>query len=77
MMQQIKLNTLAKGQVSKTVKKPTGLRNPSPLIATIGGGGVVGGAGAGGRGGFTKKTIGDSQKFPRNYGKSIIEKFKD
>lgn len=54
------MNTLAKGQVSKTVKKPTGLRNPSPLIATVGGGGVVGGAGAGGRGGFTKKTIGDS-----------------
>ena len=57
------------------MKKPSGLSNPSPLIATVGGGEGVGGVG--GRGGFSKKTIGDSQKFPRNYGKNIIEKYKD
>ena len=40
------------------MKKPSGLSNPSPLIATVGGGEGVGGVG--GRGGFSKKTIGES-----------------
>ena len=40
------------------MKKPTSLRNPSPLIATVGGVGV--GVGGGTGGGFVKKTIGDN-----------------